>query len=41
MLRDYDVSRLAALGYRPALGLDEALKVSFDWLRNNFAVARR
>jgi GDP-L-fucose synthase len=41
MLRDYDVSRLAELGYRPSLGLNDALKVSFDWLRDNLAVARR
>ena len=41
MLRDYDVSRLTDLGYRPSLGLDDALKVSFNWLRDNLAVARR
>ncbi len=41
MLRDYDVSRLTGLGYRPNIDLDEALKVSFDWLRENLAVARR
>ena len=41
MLRDYDVSRLAELGYRPGLGLTDALKLTFDWLRDNRAVARR
>ena len=41
MLRDYDVSRLAALGFTPAHRLDQALRATFDWLRDNLAGVRR
>ena len=40
-LRDYDVSRLAALGFAPAWTLRDALAETFAWFDANQALARR
>jgi GDP-L-fucose synthase len=40
-LRDYDVSKLKALGFKPAFTLEAALRETFDWYSKNANVARR
>lgn len=40
-LRDYDVTRLAALGFTPRWGLQEALAETFAWFDANASTARR
>ena len=41
MQRDYDVSRLSGLGFRPKHDLADALGETFTWLQRNWTGARR
>lgn len=40
-LRAYDVSRLKALGFKPRVAFEDALAATYDWYRNNVAIARK
>jgi GDP-L-fucose synthase len=40
MLRDYNVSRLAALGFRPEVTLQAGLEQTYDWFADNFPAVR-
>ncbi len=40
-LREYDVSRLKALGFKPRHSFEQALSITYDWYRDNVSRARR
>lgn len=40
-LREYDVSRLKALGFKPRQSFEQALSITYHWYKENFSRARR
>lgn len=40
-LREYDISRLRALGFKPRQSFEQALSLTYNWYKENYSRARR